>query len=959
MSTETETDEGVLEGVSLLEPFQRYYHVPVLVVLVAFMLWLRVLPAENFIRADGIYFNGNDAWYHLRETTYTVYNWPFTMPFDPWTQYPYGVSNSQFGTLYDQLVATAALILGLGDPSQRLIAKTLLYAPAVFGAATAIPIYVLGKRLSGRLGGLVGVTVLAFLPGAFLQRTTAGFADHSAAAVFFHAVAVLGFAVALRVAEREKPVYELVLDRDWDGLREPTKYGVLAGLGVSLYIWTWPPGIVLVGIIGTFFLLTLGLKYALGRSPDHIAYLGVVSMLTVFVFSVLTFDEFGFRAPAVSLLHLFVTFGVAAGAAFIAWLARTWDDLPLGRGLFPASTISIALVAVAVFSLVLPDAWGSIQSNLMRTLAIGQTDTTLTIGEAQARPAMGPRYLDRLMNYLVAFYGLTFITGFAGLCVLVYRGIDERARADHFFVLVWTVFLFMMAITQSRFHTYLVLPIAVLNAYFVGSLLRLVDVDRDFDVTEIKTHHVSVALAAVILVIAPIAPIAGISMTSTTVHAQNTGAPGNPADDGPAPRGVATWDSTTDWYKNGTPEIESLDKYGRYANTDDFAYDPETYGIMSWWDYGHWITVRGDRLPHANPFQAGARTASRYFLYENETRANLLLDALPSLGPRVSNIDSYTPADYREMIADQTERERGEDIRYVSIDYQMATGKFGAIAQWSGPPREEYYERQSTDHQIRSESGTRNISVPYQQFSDRYEETMLAKLYWDNADGLEHYRLVHTSSNRRLLATYSRIDTQTGRALNFQFMTPIGQVGSNRSIQTLFALQQRQDYVLHDVRRAVSLKTFERVEGARLTGEAPAGANVTVSLRLNNTQTGSNFTYEQRVQANEDGEFVVTVPYATNDAVAPEEGGTDSLIAADGIYTVNVEGGGITTVRVPESAVLDGEEITLDFEGANASITGYVVVSAPQQSVSGGVATSPPAAGSVAFALRSADAVPV
>ncbi|WP_323675778.1 oligosaccharyl transferase, archaeosortase A system-associated [Halorubellus sp. PRR65] len=913
MSSETETSQDLLEGQSVVDLFKEYYHVPVLAALVGFMLWLRILPADNFITPDGVYFSGNDAWYHLRETTYAVKNWPSTIPFDPWTQFPYGVSNSQFGTLYDQFVATAALVVGLGDPSQREIATTLLYAPAVIGAAVAIPTYFIARRLTGRFGALFGVAVLALIPGTFLARTTAGFADHHAAEVLFHSISVLAFMAALHVGETEKPIYELVVDRDWDALRKPTLYSVGAGVAISLYVWVWPPAIVLVGIIGTFFLLALGAKYATGSSPDHIGYVGVVSMATVAVFSLVRLDEFGFSASAISLLHVLLTFAVAAGCAVLVWLARRWESSGFSRTLFPFSALSIALVGVVVFTFILPEAWGSVQNNLARVLTLGQSDTVLTIGEAQALVQMGPNYLQRLNRTLVLLYGLTYITGIAGLLALTYRAVTERLRAEYVFVGIWTVFVFMMTLTQQRFNYYLVLPVAVLNAYFVGELLKVVNVDASFDLEDLQFYHVSVVLAALVLVIAPLAPVAGIAMTSTNVHAQVTG---GAQGQGPGPGAVTSWDSTTDWMQNGTPEIENMEKYGTYEQTDDFEYPEGAYGVMSWWDYGHWITVRGDRIPHANPFQAGARTASQYFLYENETKANVLLEALPSLSPREGDIDNYTTSDYREMIADQTDQQRAENTRYVTIDHQMATRKFGAIATWSGPPAGEYFSQSDQNASV----GGQNITVPYRTFSDRYQETMLSKLYWDDADGLEHYRLVHSSQERKLLVTFSRLNPQTGQVTRQSFLQSIGDLGGNRSIQTYFLLQQRQDFAVHDVRQATSVKTFERVDGAQLTGSASPGANVSVSLTLNNTQTGTNFTYEQTAQAGEDGEFAVTVPYATNDGVSPSEGGTDSAIEADGVYTLNVEDGGITTVSVPESAVLDGESIAVDVSsGSNAS----------------------------------------
>ena len=104
------------EDASVADVFERLYHVPLIGGLMAFMLWVRLQSYDNFIIDGEYYFTGNDPWYHFRETTYTVMNYPFTMPFDIWTRYPQGNLAGQFGTLWDQLVATAILIVGLGSP---------------------------------------------------------------------------------------------------------------------------------------------------------------------------------------------------------------------------------------------------------------------------------------------------------------------------------------------------------------------------------------------------------------------------------------------------------------------------------------------------------------------------------------------------------------------------------------------------------------------------------------------------------------------------------------------------------------------------------------------------------------------------------------------------------------------------------------------------------------------------
>ncbi|GAI14766.1 unnamed protein product, partial [marine sediment metagenome] len=37
-----------------------------------------------------------------------------------------------------------------------------------------------------------------------------------------------------------------------------------------------------------------------------------------------------------------------------------------------------------------------------------------------------------------------------------------------------------------------------------------------------------------------------------------------------------------------------------------YEYPESSYSVMSWWDYGHWITRIAHRIPISNPFQQGA-----------------------------------------------------------------------------------------------------------------------------------------------------------------------------------------------------------------------------------------------------------------------------------------------------------------------------------------------------------------
>jgi Uncharacterized membrane protein, required for N-linked glycosylation len=236
---------------SLAARLKQVYHLPVLAGLIGFMIYIRTQALENFQTGDGPLFRGNDPWYHFRETSYLLDHFPSTMPFDPMTNYPTGTTAEQFGTLYDQIVAGAILLTSFGDPSPEYAGLLMLIAAPVFGAATIIPAYLITVRFTSRESALVGVAVLALLPGTLLRYTNVGFYDHAAAEVFFQTLGVLGFITALHVAQQEQPVWELVVDRDFAALRRPLFYAVLAGIGATLYMWVWPPGVLLVGISGS------------------------------------------------------------------------------------------------------------------------------------------------------------------------------------------------------------------------------------------------------------------------------------------------------------------------------------------------------------------------------------------------------------------------------------------------------------------------------------------------------------------------------------------------------------------------------------------------------------------------------------------------------------------------------------------------------------------------------------
>jgi dolichyl-phosphooligosaccharide-protein glycotransferase len=920
MSTETEHAREPTDS-SVLEAWTDWYHVPVIGVVMLFMFWVRTQSYDAFATDDGTpALAGVDSWYHWRTIQWTAENYPYTMPFEVWTGFPTGNYVGQFGTLFDQLVVTAAMVVGLGDPSANTLYTVSLLAVPAMAALVAIPVFYMGRRLGGTIGGVVAIVLLALAPGQFFTRSTVGQLQHHVAEVLFMAIAVLAMMVALRVSEREQPIYELVVDRDWNALKTPALYSALAGVALSLYIWVWPPGVVLVGILGVFFTVQLCLDYVRGISPDHVAFVGAFSLGVTAIATALLIEEPGTSVTSFGYLQPGAAALVAVGCLFMAWLARQWDGRDVDPRYYPGAIAALIVVAFAVMWLVLPDFYDTLVGNLTsRLLPISPDAGTLTIQEAQPP--------EDFSDHVFGEFGTAFYTMLAGLALLVARPFFGREyRAEYTLLVVWSLFLISMAATQIRFAYYLVLAVAVVNAAFVADVARLVDLDlqsRTRSLREIETYQIVVLLMVVLLLFAPLLPV--VTASGSTVV--DRGEMASPHPD------AMVWEESTHWLGSNTPEpgnyggadnADELEYYGQYDYPDDgdFAYPEGAYGVMSWWDYGHLITTQGERIPHSNPFQQNADTTSAYLTAESETKAELIADAIAADEDPLDDDDNVYSTEELEAMADD---DAHEELRYVMIDDAMAGGKFSAMTAWSGPDYDHYLTPPDADP---NEEIERNEVADH--FGDApYFGTTVAQLYLDDASGMDHYRLVHENDARTTaFASYAIVDPETDQVARDETGQPQVAIGQTVDPQTIDQLETDPSVELFDVSEGSAVKTYERVEGATLTGtadDAGENATVTAAVELDSGAERGTFVYEQEVEVDDDGSFELTVPYATDEDFGVEDGYTDSDVEAVTDYMITVDGDDEfeTEIEVPETAVVEGEPIDVDgFEQAEPNDNG-------------------------------------
>ncbi|WP_225335109.1 oligosaccharyl transferase, archaeosortase A system-associated [Halomicrobium urmianum] len=906
MAERTERDGWTVDVTPLLEFVRRLPHVPsYLLLAMAFMFWVRAQSYGNFVRDDGsVRLTAVDSWYHWRTTMYTVRNWPQTMPYDPWTAFPTGTYVGQFGTLFDQIVATAAILVGGGDPTPETVLSVALLAVPAIAALVAIPTYFVCKRLGGRIGGLAGVVLLALFPGRFIGKSTVGMYQHHAAEVLFMSLAVLATMVALTVAERERPSYGRVADREWGTLRRPAGYAALAGVAVALYLWVWPPGVVLVGILAIFFAIELSARYVGGGSPEPLAFVGAVALAVTGLLTTATMEVTEIHPAAEGPLQPALAFAVAGGCVFMAWLAREWDRRGIDERYYPAAVAGGAAVSMAVMALVLPEVWDRILRGVYgRLIPVGYTSTALTVPEA------GPP--DDPLGFFYEQYGPAFLTGLIGLAALAARSVlGDDHRAEHVLIVVWALVLTSMAVTQQRFHYYYVAPVAALNAALVGEIVGGIDRSDLPQVRVIDVGRVAVLLGVAAVVLLPLTPLAA---PATVLDAGGDQRPS---------RDAMRWQSTNHWLEQNSPApgawggADNADEFGYYGTypvpeDDDFAYPEGAYGVMSWWDYGHIITVQAERIPHANPFQQNARSAAAFFTADSEERAQRVLEAIPA-AERSDDLNQFDEAELDALADERTAQQRGEETRYVMIDDEMVGGKFESMRTYAGEDTGTY--RESREVRVNEDASTVSGTVTAPARNDAYDDTVLSRLYFDDADGMEHYRLVHNDDQQSQFVTIA-VSRDGGESWDPEYV--------NRPVtpslaESLSELQDDPDVevAVYDVRMQPVVKVFERVEGAHLNGtvDAPAGTTVTAELELTTEQRDRTFTYTQTATVGEDGEFSMTVPYATREDADVEDGYTDSGVTAEGTYEISVDGEPVGTADVAESTLYDGGtgEVTLD-----------------------------------------------
>jgi len=811
-------------------------------------LWLRLIPMFTMGNTDILAMVGSDdPLYNLRQVEVIISNYPNYAWFDPLVYYPNG-AHMYWGDLFPTIIATCCLLFG-ATTRPEIISVGLLVPPIM--ATLMVPLmYYVGKTCGDWKTGLASAVFAAFVTGQYFHRALYGYMDHHIAEVLFSTIFCMLYMYALKSGKDTK------IDlKDINSYKQLILLSALAGVAYLLGLFTMPTMILFAMIVALFTGLMFIVDFANNKNSEYLLVINTIIFAVVSVGTWIHGVSFTYLDLSIySVWHIVsyacVIFLTVALYGLRKVVERKGGNWVTYFGVLVATGIA-AIIGLYIFS---PQLYTLFVTSFFAFF--GQQAITATVQEARA--------WTNADAWNTFGWGLLLVLG--GVLIATYKSFKEH-NPQMIFALLWSVIVLYSTFQHVRYEYYLAINVVLMCAIFVSfvfnnyykDIRKLIDKtisdveepkptepevkvkpskkDRRASVTQ--KHKTSKAynmanLGVVIIVLTVI--VSGVFISTSAYISYATAASGSLQMNG-------DWKESLDWMKTGTPQEQGIN-YTQIYDPNTYKAPEGTYGVMSWWDYGHMILVVANRLPNANPFQQGINGeagSADYFISVDETEANKRLDA--------------------------------GRTRYVITDTEMALGKFWAMSTW-------YNSTESIEpYQYYMFAPLENQRGAYQSVlinKPKYYLTMISRLH--NSDGNmfvpdEVYYIEYVDADianealpvmtNAMPLTYENatkaVDAYNQRAqkgyhaaiVNPDPASPTTAVPALKHYRLVH--ESPTTTINSPVNQIKYVKVFEYVEGYHIKGEGIIEVPIT-------TNTGRTFIYRQ---VSENGEFIV--PYSTVD----------------------------------------------------------------------------------------------
>jgi oligosaccharyl transferase (archaeosortase A-associated) len=822
-------------NINRLSQYRSYFIFILIIFFIIFSLWLRGLSEYSIDLPRYLTYQSPDIWYNFRQVELMVHNFPDYAWYDPMTAYPFG-KTIDWGPLMPFIGSGLSLMFGMTSRFEIMYIASCI--PPLFAALTIPVVYLLGERIWNYKIGLVASGLITILSSVYLVDTSFGYFDHHCVETFFSTTFCLMYITTLLYSKNYHSMF-----------KNPQKliiFLILAVISAVFYFLSYlnMPTIILFGlIVAVFTFFQTILEVYKNNSIIYLFY----TNLSIFSLILVMMAAFGVKQAGISLHQysigqILAIFFIIIETVVLFWLSRYFKN---NKKLF---SISVIFFTVAFFITLTLFSNGSFIIQLVSFF--GQSGETSAISE------LGGWNLERAFNSLYFSIVLSFL-GFIALLYQTYQNL----RDEYIFFIIWTFTVLIATIGHSRYEYYFVVNVALLSALGIISGIELglyhLNINRENlpsfftrrkeekllshksrDKGKQKTNREKNKKSKRSEIIGFIVFTAIIIMTGYTITASIE-------KDIMCANSLSLqidskWVETMEWVSLHTqdPGVQYLSIYKK----DDFEYPKESYGFMAWWDYGHYITFIGKRIPITNPFQdnlRGPNGAASFFLTDTEENATKILERLGG--------------------------------RYVITDTSTATEVFPSVTKWNDPKGDVLHYMRSFFREGTEESVQLNIVFqPYFQTTlvrlhnfdgsmKNPEKIILMEYYIENREGLEYPLIVNAwlltpDEAAHALEQYiprSETDVLQGG----QYLSPLEKIPAMRHFRLVYESPGNSTNLkIHDISGIESIPTikiFEKVPGARIKG------NGTLEIQII-TNTGRSFIYQQE---SIDGEFIV--PYST------------------------------------------------------------------------------------------------
>jgi dolichyl-diphosphooligosaccharide--protein glycosyltransferase len=537
---------------------------------------LRLFAGRNSFSENGIILPGYDEFYHMRRILFSAQNFPDTLWFDSYLNYPHGLEIT-WPPLFDQI--SAALCVILGQHSQTGVETVASVIPIITGIMAIVAVYYIVRELFDHKTALLAAFMTALAP-YYLLYTMFAAMDHHCLEVLLSLAALLFMILAMRRSEKR------------------FLFASAAGVVMAALAYTWQGTDIYLAIFPLYAAVQMTLDIREGKTNGETTKLLLIAFAIAFVLLIPFGNTNWLRVSFLGIGAMIIAMGAMfALAQIITKRAMTWKAFPLSILILGVLFVLISELSGGLFGV------GTIIENGFEYIWGGEMIGR--IGEAEPLIYNSETFSEVMFSFL----GINLLLSLAGLAAVIkfiHRSTGS-IKQGQIMLLIWTTVTIALTFGQARFlyvsTISMGLLISILFVYLYEAMLNRQKVDATDAASSGFSRH-SRLLAAVLLLLL-VLPTAW----DAVYFAQSS-----------VPAVSGDWEESLAWLKENSNATSFFDSPQK---------TPE-YSVMNWWDYGNWVLYLTKRPVVSNNFQAGLTDAAKFYLSESEDKASAILDAKKS-----------------------------------------------------------------------------------------------------------------------------------------------------------------------------------------------------------------------------------------------------------------------------------------------------------------------------------------